>query len=76
MALGRDAEIGSLATGKAADLIVLDRHLDDASSSSEVLATKVRYTFMGGTMLVGAARPWCYRCRVAVRPKVRGRKVY
>jgi predicted amidohydrolase YtcJ len=55
--LGRDAEIGSLATGKAADLIVLDRHLDDASSSSEVLATKVRYTFMGGAMLVGAARP-------------------
>ena len=56
--LGREAEVGSLSVGKAADLIVLDRHLDDASPSAQVLATKVRYTFMdGGTMLVGSARP-------------------
>jgi predicted amidohydrolase YtcJ len=55
--LGREAEVGSLTVGKAADLIVLDRHLDDSSSSSEVLATKVHYTFMGGVMLVGSARP-------------------
>ena len=55
--LGREAEVGSLAVGKAADLIVLDRHLDDASSSTEVLATKVRYTFMDGVMRVGSARP-------------------
>lgn len=55
--LGREAEVGSLSVGKAADLIVLDRHLDDASPSAQVLATKVRYTFMDGTMLVGSARP-------------------
>ncbi len=40
--LGLDANLGSLQAGKAADLIVLDRRLDDASASSEVLATQVR----------------------------------
>lgn len=53
--LGLDASVGSLAAGKAADLIVLDRHLDDTSSSSEVLATTVRYTFMNGMLLTGPA---------------------
>ncbi len=56
--LGREAEVGSLVVGKAADLIVLDRHLNDSSASTEVLATKVRYTFMDGMMRVGSARPW------------------
>jgi predicted amidohydrolase YtcJ len=53
--VGLDARLGSLQAGKAADLIVLDRHLDDTSASSEVLATKVRYTFMNGDLLVGAS---------------------
>ncbi len=53
--LGLDASLGSLETGKDADLIVLDRHLDDTSPSSEVLATTVRYTYMHGAMLVGPA---------------------
>jgi len=53
--LGLDASLGSLQAGKAADLIVLDRHLDDTSASSEVLATKVRYTFMNGDLLPGNA---------------------
>ena len=54
--LGLDASVGSLQAGKAADLIVLDRHLDDSSPSSDVLATTVRYTFMNGAMLVGPAK--------------------
>lgn len=50
--LGLDTVVGSLEPGKAADIVVLDRHLDDASTSAEVLATTVRYTFMNGTTLV------------------------
>ena len=55
--LGRESEIGSLAVGKAADFIVLDRHLDDSSSATQVLGTRVRYTFVSGSLLVEPANP-------------------
>ena len=44
---------GTLEPGKAANIIVLDRRLDDSSSSADVLATKVVYTFNDGTQLIG-----------------------
>lgn len=50
--LGRDQEIGSLEPGKAADLIVLDRHLTESSSSADIRAVKVTYTFTNGTRLI------------------------
>jgi predicted amidohydrolase YtcJ len=53
--LKRDSEIGSLEVGKAADVVVLDRRLDDSTPVSEVRATKVVYTFAAGRMLVGPA---------------------
>jgi predicted amidohydrolase YtcJ len=46
--LGREAEIGSLAVGKAADVIVLDRRLSAESSADEVRGTKVTKTFFAG----------------------------
>jgi predicted amidohydrolase YtcJ len=46
--IGRDAEIGSLTAGKAADLIVLDRHLTAQSTADEVRTTKVAQAFVGG----------------------------
>jgi predicted amidohydrolase YtcJ len=46
--LGREAEIGSLAPGKAADLIVLDRRLSAQSTPDEVRSTRVARTFAGG----------------------------
>ena len=46
--LGREAEIGSLALGKAADVIVLDRRLSAESSADDVRATKVTKTFFAG----------------------------
>jgi imidazolonepropionase-like amidohydrolase len=51
--LGREAEVGSLEPGKAADIVVLDRRLDKASSSDDIRATKVTYTFTDGTMQIG-----------------------
>lgn len=46
--IGREAEIGSLAVGKAADVILLDRHLSAESTADDVRATKVTKTFFAG----------------------------
>jgi predicted amidohydrolase YtcJ len=46
--LGREAEIGSLAVGKAADVIVLDRHLSAQSTADDVRSTRVARAFVGG----------------------------
>ncbi len=51
--LGLEAEIGSIEAGKAADLVIFDRKLDDSTSAADLLATQVRYTFAGGQQLVG-----------------------
>jgi predicted amidohydrolase YtcJ len=51
--MGREQEVGSLEPGKAADLIVLDRRLDESSSAADIRATKVVYTFTDGTMRIG-----------------------
>jgi predicted amidohydrolase YtcJ len=50
--LGWEHELGSLEPGKEADIVVLDRRLDDASTAAQVLATTVHYTFMNGQALV------------------------
>lgn len=52
--LGRDAEIGSLQAGKAADVVVLDRTLNDNSSVEQIRGTRVRTVFVNGTVLVEA----------------------
>src|SRR5262245_2520155 len=49
--LEREAEVGSPQPGKAANIVVLDRRLDDSSTSAEVLASKVVYPFNDGTYL-------------------------
>jgi len=46
--LGREAEIGSLAVGKAADVIVLDRRLSAQSTADEVRSTRVTRAFVAG----------------------------
>jgi predicted amidohydrolase YtcJ len=46
--LGRQAEVGSLAVGKAADVIVLDRRLSAQSTADEVRSTRVTRAFVGG----------------------------
>lgn len=51
--LRREAEVGSLEPGKAANIIALDRRLGDSSTTAEIRATKVVYTFNNGTMLIG-----------------------
>ncbi|HEX4970394.1 MAG TPA: amidohydrolase [Steroidobacteraceae bacterium] len=52
--LGRDAEIGSLQAGKAADVVVLDRALNDSSSAEQIRGARVRILFANGTVLVGS----------------------
>lgn len=49
--LGREAEIGSIVPGKAADLIVLDRRLSAQSTADELFATKVTKAFFAGRPL-------------------------
>lgn len=46
--LGRDAEIGSLQPGKAADVVVLDRTLNDRSSTEQIRGAHVRTLFANG----------------------------
>lgn len=46
--IGREAEVGSLTPGKAADLIVLDRRLSAQSTADDVRSTKVVQAFVGG----------------------------
>jgi predicted amidohydrolase YtcJ len=53
--LGIGNEVGSIETGKAADLVILDRRLTEESSAADVLATRVRYTFADGAQLIGPA---------------------
>jgi predicted amidohydrolase YtcJ len=55
--LNRDSEIGSLEVGKAGDLVVLDRHLDDTSAVEDVRRTKVVYTFTDGALRIGPGAP-------------------
>jgi predicted amidohydrolase YtcJ len=54
--IGLEKEIGSIETGKAGNLIILDRKLGTDSSAADVLATRVRYTFADGVQLVGPAQ--------------------
>jgi len=49
--LGRNAEIGSLATGKAADIVVLDRRLSDKTTADEVRGLKPALTFFAGAQV-------------------------
>ncbi len=53
--LGRDAEIGSLQPGKAADVVVLDRTLNDSSSTEQIRGARVRTLFANGIVVVGSA---------------------
>jgi predicted amidohydrolase YtcJ len=53
--MGREQEVGSLEVGKAADVIVLDRHLYDSSPAADIRATKVVYAFTDDAMRIGPA---------------------
>jgi predicted amidohydrolase YtcJ len=55
--LGRQQQIGSLEPGKAADLIVLDRRLEESTPADKVRSTRVAYTFGDGRLLIGPASP-------------------
>jgi len=46
--IGRENEVGSLAVGNAADVIVLDRRFDANTTADAVRATKVTHAYFGG----------------------------
>ncbi len=50
--LGIDGETGTLEAGKQADIVVLDRNLDQADARA-VRAARVRYTFSDGLQVAG-----------------------
>jgi predicted amidohydrolase YtcJ len=52
--IGRDAEIGSLTAGKAADIVVLDRALTQETAADVVRTTQVMHTFFGGHEILPA----------------------
>ncbi len=54
--MGRDHEIGSLATGKYGDFIVLDRRLTPAITADEVRTTRPSRVFFDGREVTTAAR--------------------
>jgi predicted amidohydrolase YtcJ len=54
--IGRDHEIGSIATGKYADFIVLDRRLTEKTAADDIRGTKPSRVFFGGRELTTEAR--------------------
>jgi predicted amidohydrolase YtcJ len=51
--LGREQQIGQLKVGMAADLIVLDRPLNENMTAAELSATKVHLNLIGGEPVFG-----------------------
>ena len=51
--IGRDAEVGSLVVGKAADVIVLDRAFAKVPAADTVRKTRVAHTFFAGREMQG-----------------------
>ncbi len=49
--IGRSAEVGTLATGKFADIVILDRTFSKATNADTVRATQVKHVFFGGREL-------------------------
>jgi predicted amidohydrolase YtcJ len=49
--LGQQDKIGSLQVGKQADLIVLDRQLDNSSKAEDIAATQVLLTLIKGQVV-------------------------
>ncbi|MEJ0087584.1 MAG: amidohydrolase [Pseudomonadota bacterium] len=54
--IGRDSEIGSLETGKAADVVVLDRAFTKETAADTVRATKVAHIFFAGREIPQVAK--------------------
>jgi predicted amidohydrolase YtcJ len=44
-----------LQAGKAADVVVLDRTLNDSSSAEQIRGTRVRTVLANGTVVVGGS---------------------
>ena len=55
--MGWQDEIGSLAPGKAADVIVLDRRLEDSTPADTIRATQVSYVFGSGRIVHRPSSP-------------------
>jgi len=53
--IGRDAEIGSLVVGKAADVVVLDRTFTKETAAEAVREAQVTHTFFAGREMPRAA---------------------